>query len=215
MLHLVSMLILTSAGALFVLCIVQWSRGLPPDEAGPALSVIERFQKRHSAGVTDDPRPIPLIKEAEAFALYLTPPQPRAVPAASVPQAYVPPAIRPPSTTPQFVLLSTSYCHSGPEKSLALISEPGAESRWIGKGACVGYLVVERIDNGAMVYRDGSQSREMRIARREAVPLARLKAAVPGSTENIRRNGDLWKASPSSGCGLALPDGPPVARKSE
>lgn len=125
----------------------------------------------------------PLIAEATAFALYLDPPKPppppQTQPRVSPPQ----PAPRPVVTIPKFRLLSTS-CHvSRPEKSLALVSEPGQGERWVRKGDQLGHLVVESIRDGTLVYRDGAELREVSVIMRPTVELAR---AIPGAASSPR-----------------------------
>jgi hypothetical protein len=217
-LHVVSVLLLSCAGVLLGLCVQQWRQSLPSQDTGGKRSAIARFQELRGAEEKGIPHVSPLVTEAEAFALLLTPPQPPASREVPAPKAYtppVPPVVRPPSVTPQFALLSTSYCRSRPARSLALISEPGQESRWIGTGAQVGHLVVERIDKGVMIYRDGDQVREMRITVPEPLPIARLKSNVPGPIPNTRANGGFSPASPPRADRMGVSDVQPIAQEFE
>jgi hypothetical protein len=67
---------------------------------------------------------------------------------------------------------------SRPEKSLALVSEPGQGERWVRKGDQLGRLVVESIRDGTLVYRDGAELREVSVIMTPTVELAR---AIPGA----------------------------------
>jgi hypothetical protein len=65
------------------------------------------------------------------------------------------PAARPAEPKPKFTLVATSYYRSRPEQSMALVSEPGSGSRWVKQGTHLGHFVVEKVERGMVVYRDG------------------------------------------------------------
>jgi len=65
--------------------------------------------------------------------------------------------------TPKFTLVGTSYYRSRPEKSMALVSEPGKGIHWIKKGSNLGHFIVDEVKRGMIVYRDGEQLREMAV----------------------------------------------------
>jgi hypothetical protein len=207
-----SVLALSSAGILLVLSV---SQGLPAagpqDSPGPAA--VERFSALHDAvGRNAQETAVPLLREAETFALYLNPPAPPATPATPqvIPrsQAVAPRALcQPPQVTPWFRLLATSYNRRHPEQSWALISEPGRKDRWVTGGEPLGRFVLESVgERGNIVYRDGSRSREMRIAVREAGAVARLPPDVPVSAQDFPPGGRLVNVSPPSEGGVGTPD---------
>ncbi len=138
-------------------------------------TVIEQWETGtlgHAAKQTTIEEPA-LLKQAKLFANFLNPPQPRAKPhdkiqavtrqkrsAQSSSARFIPP-VRPPTVAPTFVLLATSCYPANPTKSLALIDEPGRGQRWIRPGTHLGHLIVETIDKGSIVYRDGDTRHTM------------------------------------------------------
>jgi hypothetical protein len=175
---------------------MRWLQGAPQDKDNPEISIAERFQafRSFSTKNNDDVIP-PLVKQATAYAMYLNPPEPPAPKEAPQPKK---PVHRSLGTTPKFRLLSTTYYRSSPEKSLALVSEPGRGAHWIKKGERLGQFVVESVEKGAIVYRDGNQSHEMRITIKETVQLAQIKSNMSASTRAIKPNLRLLEASQST-----------------
>jgi hypothetical protein len=112
----------------------------------------------------------PLVKQAEAFALYLNPPPPVKKKRPSAPKRSVTP--RPQTVSPKFKVVATSYYALRPEQSLALIDEPGKGLRWVKQTGSVGHLVFEQIKDGVVVVRDGQRTFELvpsRLPTRELV----------------------------------------------
>ena len=109
-----------------------------------------------------------LIIQAKRFGLYLNPPP--------SPQTITPPKTnqyaphtnksavtkklptKPKQSLPKFKVLATSVYKTRPEKTMALIVEPGAESRWIKAGQMVGHLLMERIERGHVAWRLGEET---------------------------------------------------------
>ena len=114
---------------------------------------IEKFKQTQSHEQKDDTtQSSPLVKQAQAFALYLNPPP---VAKQTIPmrrQSIIPP--KPLKASAQFKLIATSVHETRPEESLAFISEPGSGLRWIRPGDEVGHVTIEQIKNGLIVYRD-------------------------------------------------------------
>ncbi len=128
----------------------------------------------------DRPKNSPLVQEAERFALLLNPPQ--VTPARPTDRAASPmamamaatttaaaavkalgPGLRPRQATAKFTLHATSYYPSSPDESLALINEPGKGHHWVRQGRQVGYIVIQEIRTGMIVWRDGDRVREMLV----------------------------------------------------
>jgi hypothetical protein len=190
---------LTSSGVLFVLVGTQWLHGAPRNENNPEISIAERFQKNRGAGGRNSQDVIsPLVKQATAYALYLTPPKPPAPKKSARPSIHKQPLHRSVGTTPKFRLLSTTYYRSSPGKSLALVSEPGKGDHWIKKGERLGHFVLERVEKGAIVYRDGNQLREMKVAMSGKVQLGQTKSNISASTQTIKPNLRLLNRSQPS-----------------
>jgi hypothetical protein len=112
------------------------------------------------------------VQQAKLFGLYLNPPPPKA-PAIKTPyltavkpkpESNKPLAPEPPvSMTPKFRVMAVSIYKGKPEKTMALIGEPGAEPRWIKCGEMVGHLLVEDIQNGQVIWRNGEQTGQVAV----------------------------------------------------
>ncbi len=207
MIYLLCVLMLVGAAVLFWVCAVAWTEGTGRD--GSEVPSVQTLRATAHPGESSDRIVVsPLVEEATAFALYLRPPAPPAPKEVPQPKAAVQPAPRPPAATPQFRLLATSYCPSSPEKSLALIAEPGKGDRWTRPGEHLGHLVIESVENGTIVYRDGSQRREMAVTMKEPVELARPASALSASAKNIKHDVGLRTASQSNDGGIGTPGVP-------
>lgn len=60
------------------------------------------------------------------------------------------------------------------------------------------HFIVEKIEKEAIVYRDGKQSHEMKIAVQNAVNLAQIKSNISASTRSVNPNLGLLDASKTS-----------------
>lgn len=196
MLYVVSILCVLCASLLFGHCGVQWMQGVPPDERDPWIPATERLRLRQSLNGQDKAASSPLLEQAEAFALHLNPPKPAPRQETSLPAVSPPPAPRPPSPTPQFRILAISYYRSSPDKSLAMVWDANKGGYWIKKGDRLGHFVIERIEKEAIIYRDGDQLRQMAVAVKQPVPLARPKSKESASLQKVAANGTLVSASP-------------------
>ncbi len=126
-----------------------------------AAGVIEKFNEaKVDRAKKSGEQILPLVKQAEAFGLYLNPP-PKPVskrpPRPNRPDA----APRPKKVSAKFTLVGTSYYELRPEESLALIDEPGKGFRWVRQSDELGHLVFEQIKDGVVVVRDGSRTYEI------------------------------------------------------
>jgi len=121
----------------------------------------------------------PLVKQAEAFALYLNPPV-RPKPVAQAPT--VTPVVRPPApVSAKFTLVGTSFYQSRPEQSLAFIDEPGKGLHWVRQSGEVGRLVIEQIKDGVVVVRDGQRTFEI-VAEQRPTGISLLEGSASGAT---------------------------------
>jgi len=151
-----------------------------------SAGVIEKFneakgdrKKRSESQVS------PLVKQANAFALYLNPP-PKPKERAVSPEQTVP--RRPPTVSPKFRLIGTSCYMLHPELSMALIDEPGKGFRWVRQESSVGHLIIEQVKDGAVVVRDGKGTFELtaeRQERRSLVKGAPRRETGAGATSGI------------------------------
>ncbi len=120
---------------------------------------IEQFQRAKGQKTEGESQISPLVKQAQAFALYLNPPPP---PEPIVPSGPQPPP-QPKVTTPKFKLVGTSFYPLHPDLSLALIDEPGKGVYWVRQSGQIGHLVVEQIKDGVVVVKmAGGHSRSRR-----------------------------------------------------
>lgn len=173
-LQILSGLALVSAGIVFVLCIVQAVPDKPEiEEMLRSPSVAEKFKQANSSNSYSQNETSPLVREAEAFSLYLKPVQaPEGMPAKKRTAWGRITAVRPVVVSPKFKLHGTCYYPSRPEESQALIWEPrvgGGNFQWVKAGTQLGRFVIERIKRGAILYTDGERVREMSVERRPAV----------------------------------------------
>lgn len=154
----VTTIIATVLAPVFLILIVVISvRGdenaLNTDSSG----IIERFNKTFGKKAkTSRNETSPLVQQAGIFASYLNPPVKKASQARGGRTAS-----RSPAVTPKFKVVATSYYQSDPEKSLALIDEPGKGLNWVRQSSKVGHLLVEQIKDGVVVVKSGGKTFEL------------------------------------------------------
>jgi len=143
--------------------------GVKPDPAVAELlsspSVVEQFRQAKSQGASADGQTSPLVKQAEAFALYLNPPPP---PPAQAPVVQTPVKAEPQplaQITPKFDLIGTSVHATQSELSLALIDEPGAGLRWVRLGGTIDRFSLDQVGQGRVVLRDGDKTLELTMTK--------------------------------------------------
>lgn len=146
-----------------------------------SAGAIEQFKEAKGGRVKDRRQEIsPLVKQAEAFALYLNPPpKPKKIKA---PVARREP--RPKTVSAKFKLIGTSFYELHPELSLALIDEPGKGLRWVKQFSEVGHLTIEQVKDGLVVVRDGENTFELVADRPKKVSLVKEK---PGERSLLNR----------------------------
>jgi hypothetical protein len=201
LLYTISVSALVCAGILLVFCGRLWFQDVPSSRSHAETSIAEKFQTLgDQAAQKGGDIASPLVDQATAYALYLDPPVPPAPKGGPQPKTNTQPAYVPPDTTAKFRLLATSYYRSSPEKSWALVSEPGKGDHWITKNERVGHFIVERVDKGAIFYRDGNQVREMKVTAMGTVQVAQIQSKLLStSTQTIKSDLRLLNApQPSS-----------------
>jgi len=135
----------------------------------------------------------PLVKQAEAFALYLNPP-PEPTRANLVrQQAIIPP--KPPKAYAKFSLIGTSVHATKPEESLAFINEPGKGLLWVKPGSKLGHVTVEQIKDGLIICQDEQGNSEQILAEPRQPELSLLD----GSASSAARVSPWRQAGPSAG----------------
>ncbi len=143
-----------------------------------SAGVIEKFNKLRSGKSAKGRSQVsPLVKQAEAFALYLDPPKPPKPEITTPGPRPTPiPGPKPKVVSAKFTLIGTSYYASHPELSLALIDEVGKGLRWVRQSGKVGHLIIEEVKAGLVVVRDGQGTFELAPQRPEKRSL--LKGAA-------------------------------------
>ena len=95
------------------------------------------------------------------------------VPETPIPQpVYIAPVV-----SAKFRLLSTSCNLTNPEKSLALVSEPGKGDHWLEKGEQVGNFILEKVETGIIFYKDGTRVFTMNVSAQEASQMSQTTVA--------------------------------------
>jgi len=186
-LRITSVAVVVLAVVFFVLPAVFGFRGDAEIEEFLKLpGAIEQFgEARGQARGEGESQVSPLIKQAESFASYLSPPA-RQKPAKSVPSEKPSRVPRPSrAVSPKFRLIGTSYYALRPDMSLALVDEPGKGFRWVSQSSEVGHLVIEKIEDGVILVRDGQRTFEMLAERPEKGDL--VKRALSGAEAAVHR----------------------------
>lgn len=152
-----------------VLLIIPTILGGPKDKETEeflnSAGVIDNFnQNKGEKKAKGDSQISPLVKQAQAFALYLNPPPKPAPPpsAGHTAPAAIP---KPEIVSAKFELVGTAYYALHPELSMALIDEPGKGLRWVRQSGSVGHLIIEQIKDKVVVVRDGQRTFEL-VAKR-------------------------------------------------
>ena len=161
--------------------------------------VIEKFNKaKGDSDKRSESQISPLVKEAQAFALYLNPPPKPKKETRPIPKKTTPPKPRPQApVSPKFKLVGVSYYASHPELSLALIDEPGRGTRWVRQSSKVSHLIIEQVKDGLVVVRDGKRTFELKPKTQEEKSLV-----IKGSSSG--RTGSKSTLMPSIGADAAV-----------
>ncbi len=151
------------AGIFFVFPVVYGVRSDERiDEFLKLPSVREKYENAaDNKAKTGESRESPLVKQAEAFALYLNPRKP-AVPKTS--KTIKPTGISSKvNVTPKFPVYATIVCPENPNLSQALIDEPGRGRHWVRQSSMVGHLLIEQVKDGLVVVKSGKETFELEI----------------------------------------------------
>ena len=130
-----------------------------------SAGVVEKFNQSEGNKVRRSENQVsPLVQQAQAFALYLNPPEPKkAVTQRKGPRIPLPPTPPPP---PQFKVIGTCVHASNPEQSLVFIDEPGKGMHWVRQSSVVSHLVIEQIKDGLIVVKDNERTFELAAEQR-------------------------------------------------
>jgi len=179
-LRISGVLALTLACFLFILSGVRLCRDDPKlAQIRNMPAAIERLKEANQGRAESSHAIPPLLAQAEALAAYLNRAA-KPAPALSVRNV---PSPRPATPLERVKVYATSYCANQPDKSMALISDPGSGregQRWVKTGSRFGSFVVHEVRAGAVVYRDGNQLREAVVEHGVALPSV-VRDVRPGS----------------------------------
>jgi len=186
-LRITSIIAAAAAVAIFVFPAVFGGR-IDPDVVKflDAPGIVEKFKEARGTQNADAQNQVPpLVTQAQAFALYLNPPpppEPTPPPAAVIQQAEAP---RPKMVAPKFKLIGTSFYALHPEMSLALIDEPGKGLRWVRQASQVEHLVIDKVEDGKIIVRDGQRTEELVAERPPVKSLVKSKTPVAGEQPQL------------------------------
>lgn len=136
-----------------------------------APSVVDRFRESQGDKTQDRQDAIsPLVKEAEAFALYLNPPAPPDAPITKPTLSKNSPRIglQAPPTSAKFDLLGTSYSAASQSECFAYIKmQDGKTSRWVRPGDVIGRMQIKEIRRDSIICSDGNSDTPMFVPQRQ------------------------------------------------
>lgn len=174
------------AGIFFVFPVIYGVRSDERvDEFLKLPSVREKFENAADNKTnTRESQDSPLVKQAEAFALYLNPVKSTAQ---KTTKGAKPPNIssRLP-VTPKFKVFATIYCAGNPELSQVLIDEPGRGRHWVRQSSMVGHLLVEQVKDGFVVVKSSKETFELEIEQKPAT--ISLNRITPPSSSRSRQS---------------------------
>ena len=202
-LRITSIIMVVVAAVLLVFPVLFGVRGNKDIEQFLASDgAIEKFKESaDSKAKNGENQTSPLVKQAEAFTLFLNPPKPVEMPEDSQPDG-IP---RPQIIISKFKLIGTSYFAAHPELSLALIDEPGEGVHWVRQADEVGHLLIEQVKDGIVVVKDGQKTFEIASEKQEKTnPLikdssAPAAASVPAPVLAADKKPAAATAAPSTG----------------
>jgi hypothetical protein len=192
-LRITSIVVVIVAGIFFVFPIVFGARhNKDADRFINSPSVVEQFNSTFANKNTGENKISPLVKQAEAFALYLNPPV-KPKPAPTNRRDLSPTIPRPERVSTKFTLIGTSFFPAKPEQSLAFINEPGKGLRWVRQASEIGHLIIEQIEDGFVVIRDGQRTYEIEVSEKPArinllegeKPFSKAPASTKGFPSNL------------------------------
>jgi hypothetical protein len=143
--------------------------------------VREKFENDAKNRVkTEGDRVSPLVKQAEAYALYLNPPKEKLPKSTFLNGKNTRPRMT--TATPKFTVLATSFCEFNPEISLALIDEPGKGRHWVRQSEKVGYLIIEQVKDGLIIVKNDQETFEIPLKKAAAAGISKGSSVVGGAS---------------------------------
>jgi hypothetical protein len=147
-------------------------------------SVKEQFESAADTKTkTSQSQESPLVKQAEAFALYLNPLKPAVRKVTK--GTKIPGISGKVNVTPKFPVLATIVYPNNPTLSQALINEPGKGRHWVRQSSMVGHLFVEQVNDGHVVLKSGDETYNIEISEK-AETISTGKQSTASSLRNSR-----------------------------
>ncbi|MHC4326288.1 MAG: hypothetical protein ACYSUX_18615 [Planctomycetota bacterium] len=134
----------------------------------------------------------PLVKQAEAFALYLNPAKQTVRKTSKGTKA--PNIADKVAVTPKFKVFATIYYPDNPNLSQALIDEPGMGRHWIRQSSMVGHLLLEQVKDGLIVIKGSKETFELEIEKEPQTGSPRK----PSSASQLRSSQSSAKSTSSA-----------------
>ena len=195
-LRIISILIAVAALGFIIFAVAGAASGGKIDELLSTPGVAEQLQTSYAGKKTSEPdRETPLIRQAKDFALRIDPPPPP-TPVVPIQSPDEPPRPKV-AVSAQFTLVGTSYYAGDDANSWALINEVGKGFHWVRLGETVGHLKIEKIGNGVVLIRDGSNTYELTAERTQKTDYVQSYTGT-GLSDSAS---DVWQGS-----GKAIPE---------
>lgn len=121
---------------------------------------VEKFTARIDTDSETDSQLSPLVKQAQSLAVRINPPAPKSSKKSTAAKRRTT-RPRPPKVSAKFKLIGTCLYPSRPQRSLALLDEPGKGLRWVRQSGKVGHIIVEEVKDGLIIVRDGQRTYEL------------------------------------------------------
>ena len=192
MLRIFSAFVYLSAAAVCVLGVLGFMSENPQTEQIlQQPNIVERFEKICDKQNNPAEESSPLVVQARAFASYLNPPPPskeeekKLFATEQTPSQNTTKIPKPPAPSAKFKVLGTSYYPNQPERSMALVWQPGSQDgyeRWVKEGSRLGHFVVYKIKRGVVVYRDNQQRTYEMAIERKITNNSLVKKHIPSLT---------------------------------
>ena len=215
-LRITSVLAAIAAAALIYYFVIPMVVGAGGDERVDKVlgepTVVDQFRQTTGANSrVKKPDISPLVKQATAFAGYLTPPKTLGPPSRGGSGGTRPPIVR--AVSPKFTVLATTYIEGIPELSQALIDEPGRDRRWVRQASMVGGLFIEQVRDGVVVVKSSKETYELAIV--STLKGAPVKRTSPNSSPTkgqspVKRSSPTYNRAAS---GLARAPSKPTQSK--
>ena len=151
------------------------------EKAPPPLGVGERFKQEkgtHTKG--SGSQTSQLVKQATAYARYLSPP-PKVKKARPGLRTTTKPIATGP-VTPKFQVFATTYFEGNPQLSQALIDEPGKGRYWVRQSSMVGHLLIEQVKDGVVVVKSSEETFELEVEKVSKTGLSKRKPPLSKGT---------------------------------